>query len=64
MLPLLLLSSSLAVVSAAWWLLVCRRHPRDFPPGPRMPVPFLGDTWAMGGDLPKGFTKMAEKWVD
>ena len=32
-----------------WW--ISTRHPKDFPPGPRFPLPFLGDSLAFKGDI-------------
>ena len=40
------------------------RHPKNFPPGPRFPLPLIGDSYVMGTDLTKGTFKLREKYGD
>ncbi len=43
-----------------WWFR-SKRLPPDFPPGPRFPLPLVGDAFALGRDVTQGFKKLAEK---
>ena len=38
------------------------RLPKDFPPGPRFPLPFVGDGYILGSDVTTGFQKLREKY--
>ncbi len=38
----------IATLYYCYWLLVIKRHPDNFPPGPRFPIPFLGDFIGFG----------------
>ena len=40
------------------------RHPKDFPPGPRFPLPLVGDGYVMGSDITKGFYDLRKKYGD
>ena len=44
------------------WYVKSSIHPKSFPPGPRRPLPVIGDTYVMGGDLALGFRKLKEKY--
>ena len=37
-------------------------HPKTFPPGPRFPIPFLGDTYMIGNDYKTGFHLLHKKY--
>ena len=37
-------------------------HPKDFPPGPRLPLPFIGDGYVIGNDIIPGLQKMKKKY--
>ena len=37
-------------------------HPKGFPPGPRFPIPFLGDTYMVGNDYKTGFHLLHKKY--
>ena len=38
------------------------RQPKNFPPGPRKPLPLIGDAYLLGGNLYKGFEKFREEF--
>ena len=40
------------------------QQPKDFPPGPRFPLPLIGDGYALGSDITKGLHKLREKYGD
>ncbi len=58
---LLLLSAVLALLASLWLLALRRRHPPGFPPGPRAPLPLIGDLAAVGNNLTEGFEALARK---
>lgn len=37
-------------------------HPKHYPPGPRKPLPILGDAYVLGNDLVNGFLKLRRKY--
>ena len=37
-------------------------HPKSFPPGPRFPIPFLGDAYMIGNDYNTGFHLLHKKY--
>ncbi len=39
-------------------------YPANFPPGPRFPLPFVGDAIALGLDIPVGLAKLHKKHGD
>ncbi len=45
-----------------WWITRDRRYPKNFPPGPRLPLPLIGDTWYVGADLYKGSKNLVTKF--
>ena len=50
---------SLLLFSLLWYL-KSRQHPKAFPSGPRIPLPFLGLT----GDFAKDMKKISDKYGD
>ena len=50
-----------AVISLVWYWKSCQ-HTKTFPPGPRCPLPILGDAYILGNDLEKGFKKLTRKY--
>ena len=44
------------------WGLISTKHPRNFPPGPRAPLPFVGDSYVLGKKLDIGFTNLTQKY--
>ena len=59
MLDLLLVFSIILII---FWYWKSYRHPKDFPPGPRLPVPLFGDGYVLGGDFNKGFKNLLGKY--
>ena len=49
-----------AVIFFIWYWKSCQ-HPSNFPPGPRLPLPLLGDAYILGDDLEKGFKNLVLK---
>ena len=49
------------VLGIIWYFKSCS-HPKDFPPGPRLPVPLLGDAYQLGIDIPKGLHELTVKY--
>ncbi len=45
-----------------WWIKKDKRYPKNFPPGPRLPLPVIGDGWCLGKDTYKGFKTLAQKY--
>ena len=41
-----------------------KRLPASFPPGPRSPLPVVGDAYILKGNLSKGFGKLHHKYGD
>ena len=39
-----------------------RNHPKSFPPGPRFPLSFIGDTYTVGNDYKTGFHLLHKKY--
>ena len=37
-------------------------HPKKFPPGPRLPIPVIGDTYLLDQDLYKGFCDLIDSY--
>ncbi len=50
------------LILVLWWFLVATKHPKDFPPGPRMPLPLVGDALAIGKNLPEGFDQLRKRY--
>jgi len=48
--PLLVLGCAIAI---ALWLQY-KKHPEKFPPGPRFPLPLIGDGYILGRDMADG----------
>ena len=38
------------------------KHPKNFPPGPRFPVPLLGDGYVIGTKFSDGFSSLIKKY--
>ena len=47
--------------SIVWFIKTCQ-HPKDFPPGPRLPLPFMGDSYTLGKNLDVGLSKLTKKY--
>ena len=55
------------VILIGFWYWKSFSHPKDYPPGPRLPLPFVGDGYVLGSDLDTGFknlSKNMEIYVD
>ena len=46
------------------WYLKTFQHPNHVPPGPRRPLPILGDGYILGSDMFKGFQKLQKQYGD
>ena len=49
MILLCLLGVALAAGLVSWWFLVATKLPDSFPPGPRLPLPIVGDSYRLVG---------------
>ncbi len=45
-----------------WWTNKDRWYPENFPNGPRLPLPLIGDSWHLGTDVPKGLNNLVAKY--
>ena len=45
-----------------WYYKKSIRHPNDFPPGPRLPLPVLGDSYKLGKDFAFGFQSLTKQY--
>jgi cytochrome P450 family 2 subfamily J len=55
----------LTATLAAYWVLVKPfKHPKGFPPGPRMTLPFIGDALAVKGNNVLGFRRLRKIYGD
>ena len=45
-----------------WWITKDRSYPDNFPPGPRLPLPVIGDAWCLGADVCKGSNQLIAKY--
>ena len=43
-----------ALIAAVLWWVVATLPPKNFPPGPRFPLPVVGDALKIGKNLVKG----------
>ena len=50
------------VILIGFWYWKSYRHPKDYPPGPRLPLPFVGDGYMLGSDLDTGFKNLCKKY--
>ena len=50
-----------STISLIWYIKV-NSHPKGFPPGPRLPLPLIGDGYVLGKDFNLGFTKLISKY--
>ena len=44
------------------WYIKSWMHPKDYPPGPRLPLPFIGDGYIFGTDIITGLQKIKKKY--
>ena len=56
---LLVIVSVIAFV--AYWRSVTRM-PDSFPPGPKFPLPVVGDAYMLGGNVIEGFSKLGQQY--
>ena len=45
-----------------FWYITSWRHPKYFPPGPRLPFPLIGDAYLLGKDVSEGFSALIKKY--
>ncbi len=45
-----------------WWKNKDKSYPENFPPGPRLPLPLIGDAWSLGTDVCKGSKYLIGKY--
>ena len=51
------------VIFGLYWFIHSKQYPKNFPPGPRHFVPFIGDPlFAIGSDATAGFDLMHKKY--
>ena len=46
------------------WFYITSRLPSSFPPGPRFPLPFIGDTIYLGSNIVTGLKKLKNEFGD
>ena len=51
----------LTVLYIIWYVNSCL-HPKHFPPGPRAPLPVIGDVYRLGSDIAKGLELFTKKY--
>lgn len=51
---------ALAIGFAIYWYF-STKHPSKFPPGPRFPLPIVGDAYVLGEDVVEGFDTLCRK---
>ena len=44
------------------WYIISFRHPKYFPPGPKLPLPLIGDAYLLGKDFSSGFSALTRKY--
>ena len=44
------------------WYIKSSQHPKNFPPGPRFPLPLVGDAYQFGNDISGGLAKTMKKY--
>ena len=54
---MLLWLGAFVALCVLWFL--SKRHPPNFPPGPRLPLPLIGDAYVLGKDVTQGFRKLS-----
>ncbi len=54
----------LGILLVWWYKKKVWGYPANFPPGPRFPLPFLGDALSLGLDVPVGLAKLHKKYGD
>ena len=45
-----------------FWYIKSKKHPKDFPPGPRLPLPVLGDSYKLGTNFVSGLQSLTKKY--
>ena len=45
-----------------WYYVKSFKHPKGFPPGPRLSLPIMGDAYILGEDFAFGFTSLIRKY--
>ena len=50
------------LILAIAWYFKSWRHPNDFPPGPRLPFPLVGDGYLLGTKLSNGCSSLVRKY--
>ena len=45
-----------------FWYIKSRQHPTNFPPGPRFPLPIIGDAHTIGKDFSKGLINLSNEY--
>ena len=50
------------LILAIAWYIKSWRHPNDFPPGPRLPFPLVGDGYLLGTKLSNGCSSLVRKY--
>ncbi len=58
---LLILTAASIVSFVLWYRLKVWVYPDNFPPGLRLPLPLIGDAWALGKDLAPGIIDLHRK---
>ncbi len=59
-----MLALVLVVCVIVFWFLVVCKHPRGFPPGPRLALPIAGCGLQLGGPLSEAFPRLQKKYGD
>lgn len=50
------------VLTFVWYYIRSFRHPKYFPPGPKLPLPLIGDAYLLGKDFSSGFSALVRKY--
>ena len=45
-----------------WYYVKSFKHPKGFPPGPRLSLPIMGDAYILGEDFAFGFSSLIRKY--
>ncbi len=52
------------VAYSLYWFFVLKRHPERFPPGPRLPIPLVGDAFQLFRSRVEAFQELRERYGD